>query len=468
MLTFRKRGVSVALFAAALAASATSAQAATIHKINPSCGWNAGSYACSQTFTATGGVHGWDIESTRPIEVTAIGARGGRAGNGTGGGLGGEVKTTTRYADLCLTIAGAGGDANGPTGGGGGANGGGWGGHGPDGKGGGGGGGATTVRESPYYDPCRVPGGTLVATGPGGGGGAPSNVGGDAGANAPGGVDGCGGGAGKAPSGGRGGTNCSGGSYNGSAGTVGQGGNGGEGSAGQCVRYECMMPQYQFSGGGGGGGGVYGGGGGGSPKSVSRGGLNGGAGGGGGGSGSGSVKTSTALPSVTLTWYPPNPPSMLTNGSFEEPALPANSWDLRTNVPGWTDVNGRPIELQSYAGAASGKQYIEIDANEGSSLKATFPSAAYTQYRITFKYAARPGLGADQNRLYFAAYHWVGAPQLEGVLTADGTGRSTPEWKEFSGVFMAHNNQSTIVLREDGPSNGVGMFVDDFSVTPIG
>jgi len=79
----------------------------------------------------------------------------------------------------------------------------------------------------------------------------------------------------------------------------------------------------------------------------------------------------------------------LTNGSFEQPVLPAGTWSTEcgTAIPDWV-IGGGCVDL-STGGSASGKQWIDLNDSEGAppgSMTQTLPLSAGT-YGLRFAFA---------------------------------------------------------------------------------
>jgi hypothetical protein len=333
-------GAAVALSAPAHAQDLSGLSMLTV---DPTCSaYGSSEQYCTETFTQSGYVNGFQLAYVpgTPITVTATGAAGGKAGDGTAGGEGGRVSTSFTFpaswggdASLAFTVGGNGGNggtagslqtvsSGGSGGGGGGASGGG--GVGPRSDGGGGGGGATWVTAVDNSDGSNATGQatTTLAVGPGGGGGATYPSDGDpvlasngGNAGAPGGGL-CGGNPGTATAAGVGASPAAGkpyeqycaGGYVGdyccdSNGANGSGPNGGAGATPDSGGMG--LATLATNGGGGGGGGYYGGAGGGAADGVTSNYDNGGTDGGGGGGGSNGLAVTpvSAAASVTLSWY---------------------------------------------------------------------------------------------------------------------------------------------------------------------
>ena len=81
-------------------------------------------------------------------------------------------------------------------------------------------------------------------------------------------------------------------------------------------------------------------------------------------------------------------PELITNGSFEQPAIPADDFLLSNSVPAWTlgaGSTGTGIEIQSYGfSPPDGTQYVEIDSNGPSILYQDIPTLSGRTYQASF------------------------------------------------------------------------------------
>ena len=153
-----------------------------------------------------------------------------------------------------------------------------------------------------------------------------------------------------------------------------------------------------------------------------------------------------------------------TRGTRSSKGLAAGDWGLFGSLPGWQVPAGHTAEVQNSVGgrAWDGAQYAEMDSGASTGLTQTLATQPDTTYALTIRYSARPGLSAAENRV---GVYWNGT--LLTTLTADGTGASTTAWKGYGAVVRSGSGRATLELRDEGPSNGLGMYVDDVFAHPL-
>jgi hypothetical protein len=157
-------------------------------------------------------------------------------------------------------------------------------------------------------------------------------------------------------------------------------------------------------------------------------------------------------------------PSVLTNGGFEQPARPDNSWGIYSWIDGWDASRG--IEIDNDSDAAGGKQYVEVDGSQSTTMFTAADVTPGTRYRISFDYSPRPGLDGSDNKIYVLGSSGPD-PLLRDWVTADGTGNSRNVWKTYTGIFTATHARASVVISDIGVSNGYGMRIDNVRLTPV-
>lgn len=152
--------------------------------------------------------------------------------------------------------------------------------------------------------------------------------------------------------------------------------------------------------------------------------------------------------------------NLVSNGSFEADVQGNGSWNIYSNLTGWTG-GSYGIELRNnVAGAASdGANYVELDTYANSSISQSIATTLGTQYNLSFAYSPREGVSAASNGI---EVFWNGVSQ--GVFT--GNGGSGNVWAEESMTVTGAASSSSLGFQAVGTSDSVGGSLDAVSLTP--
>ena len=179
--------------------------------------------------------------------------------------------------------------------------------------------------------------------------------------------------------------------------------------------------------------------------------------------------------------------NLLTNGSFEDPAI-TGTWArvAEDAVPGWSTVNyfgpggwvdgssvNTAIEIQRdtlFGPAAEGHQYAELDLDSDSGQKVgiwQFLPEAAGQYELTFAFSPRNGVSDNTLGVYIdsafgtadSTYAWYSFGPVAG-----STGTS---WTYYSIQFTSLGGDSVVAFFDLGADDSLGTFLDDVKVDPI-
>lgn len=156
--------------------------------------------------------------------------------------------------------------------------------------------------------------------------------------------------------------------------------------------------------------------------------------------------------------------NLLTNGSFEDPAIGSDwsyssiaNWVI-TAVTGGASTTGE-IWRNFMGGPSEGDQHVELDAEDESTMLAqdvsTIPGATY---QLRFDFSPRPDTDGDNNS--------VDALVDGNVLMnaqGDGSALSETDWTTHSDTFVANGATTEIALRDAAANldDGVGSLVDN-------
>jgi len=165
--------------------------------------------------------------------------------------------------------------------------------------------------------------------------------------------------------------------------------------------------------------------------------------------------TPTHTPMPTKTYTPLPPPPTIVNGSFEQPALPPNSWNVFPSIPGWSLSFGPGIEVQNnYAGSpADGTQFVELDSHASSGIYQDLSTVPGVTYTLSFQFSARPGVADNVLEV-----RW-GSSTL-AVRTLDGTSLCDTLWQYYEYSVTATTSTTRLEFREAGISDSLGVYVD--------
>lgn len=162
--------------------------------------------------------------------------------------------------------------------------------------------------------------------------------------------------------------------------------------------------------------------------------------------------------------------NLLVNGSFENNGsnMYANygSWQTYTSITGWTNTGYVEIQDNGLYGAATvaadGSKWLELDSYASYSISQAFGAVAGQSYTLSFDYAGRPDAPIYDDAMLVS---------VNGVTTTFNTTASTPgqplNWLTGSFTFTS-NGADVISFTAQGPSDGLGMLLDDVAVnTPV-
>jgi len=160
---------------------------------------------------------------------------------------------------------------------------------------------------------------------------------------------------------------------------------------------------------------------------------------------------------------------LITNGSFEDEQLNGRSWQVFSDVAGWSASSGAGIEIQrnTVVAAQDGNQYVELDSHNNSSMSQFIEGLSVGQsYDLSFWYRARTNRGDNDNGIN--AYWGENILdqlvfEISDLLARDGG------WQEFSTVVSATATTMVLSYEAVGINNSLGGFIDNISLTvPIG
>ncbi len=155
--------------------------------------------------------------------------------------------------------------------------------------------------------------------------------------------------------------------------------------------------------------------------------------------------------------------NLVVDGSFEDQAQAAGSWNVYGTLPGWTTVSGAGIELRNQVAgnAFDGHNFVELDSYANSAMSQTLATTAGAFYTLSFEYSAREGVAAASNPI---EVYWNGTPLATAML--DGTGQSGNVWHEYRFTLQG-SGSDTLKFAAVGTSDTLGGSLDAVSITAV-
>ena len=152
--------------------------------------------------------------------------------------------------------------------------------------------------------------------------------------------------------------------------------------------------------------------------------------------------------------------NLVTNGSFEDDAQGANSWNIYSNLNGWTGGEAG-IELRNnVAGAAyDGSNFVELDTTRNSQMWQTIDTDFGRHYTLSFAYSPRQGVPSASNGI---EVFWNGSSQ--GVFTGDGAA-SGNTWAVKNLWVTGAEGPASLMFQAVGTSQSYGGSLDAVSLT---
>lgn len=151
------------------------------------------------------------------------------------------------------------------------------------------------------------------------------------------------------------------------------------------------------------------------------------------------------------------PVELLNNGSFESNLQSNGSWDIYSNLTGWTGGSAG-IELRNnVVGVAShGVNFVELDTAANSSLSQSINTVLNQSYFLTFQFQDRQGVASDSQGLEIS---WGG--QVVGTVNNSLNGG----WQSVSYTLVGNGGLEALSFKAIGTSDGLGTSLDNISLT---
>lgn len=169
-----------------------------------------------------------------------------------------------------------------------------------------------------------------------------------------------------------------------------------------------------------------------------------------------------ACAALTLAAALPAHANLLFDGGFEQTVIGFGGYATVNSTPAWT---GAPnIEVQNHVAGSpyEGNQFVELDTNANSSMYQDLTTIAGTTYQIHFQYSPRPGVSALSNGIELL---WDNS--LYAMVALSGIGLADTVWTGYDLTALASGPTSRIQFNAFGPSDGLGGYLDNVSVSAV-
>ncbi len=153
--------------------------------------------------------------------------------------------------------------------------------------------------------------------------------------------------------------------------------------------------------------------------------------------------------------------NLVVNGSFENPDVPAGSYNIYDTIQGWTTA-GAGVEIRdNVVGTAyEGDQFAELDSNSNSSIFQNIANTVSGQsYLLSFAFSPRIGQSSLTNGI---SAFWNGV--LVDSVTANGG--SSNNWTMFQ-YLVTGTGTDTLQFSAVGESDSLGGNLDSVSVSAV-
>jgi hypothetical protein len=148
---------------------------------------------------------------------------------------------------------------------------------------------------------------------------------------------------------------------------------------------------------------------------------------------------------------------LLTNGSFEATTQAAGSWNIYSNVAGWTGgAGGIEVRNNVVGTAAHGVNFVELDTSGNSSISQSIQTVLNHTYTLTFQFQDRAGVPLSSQGLEVT---WG------GTSVASLIGSRDAGWETKTYTLIGNGALETLKFSAAGTSDGLGTSLDHVSLT---
>lgn len=163
---------------------------------------------------------------------------------------------------------------------------------------------------------------------------------------------------------------------------------------------------------------------------------------------------------------------LINNGSFESVNQNSGTWSIYNNLAGWNvGSNGVEIRNNNAGSAYDGKNFVELDTTNNSSISQSFSAVAGYTYELSFAYSARNFLSGSSNPAESNS-NKIGVTVSQGNnsylngVVAGSNDTNGNQWLSMSYTFKAlSSGTATLMFAALGNSDSYGGSLDAVSLT---
>ena len=148
--------------------------------------------------------------------------------------------------------------------------------------------------------------------------------------------------------------------------------------------------------------------------------------------------------------------NLLSNGSFEADLQGNGSWNIYSNLTGWTGGDyGIELRNNVVGVAPDGVNFVELDTTHNSALYQNVSTVLNQTYTLTFQFQDRPGVDTASQGL---EVRWGG--NLVGTVNNSLGGG----WQSVSYSLVGTGNVEALSFRALGTDDSLGTSLDNVSL----
>lgn len=184
------------------------------------------------------------------------------------------------------------------------------------------------------------------------------------------------------------------------------------------------------------------------------------------------IKSLVALSTIALVSVAaqaaPAPVNLIQNGSFEDNALAAGSWEILygNTLTDWK-AGKYGVELRNgvFGVAQDGVNFVELDTTQNSWMSQKVNISTAGTYQLSFWYNSRPDNGNRPANTDKISWSFGGE---NGVVMKNYTKDNPNTWSQFTEAFtFSAPTQLTLKFSGSGVSDSYGGSLDNVSLTKI-